>query len=75
MFVGRCGRARYGGEGYSDRVDLSQRLHDLNGLRIADGTTDVMRMTVVRQNSREKGERLWDLSVKGKSQSEKTQEK
>lgn len=38
----------YGGEGYSTRVDLGDRLRDLNGLRIADGTTDVMRMEVVR---------------------------
>lgn len=50
----------FGGEGYSDRVDLDDRLRDLNGLRIADGTTDVMRMEVVRQVY---GEDLWDMAV------------
>lgn len=50
----------FGGEGYSDRVDLGDRLRDLNGLRIADGTTDVMRMEVVRQVY---GEDLWDMAV------------
>lgn len=50
----------FGGEGYSDRVDLGDRLRDLNGLRIADGTTDVMRMEVVR---RIYGEELWDMAV------------
>lgn len=38
----------FGGEGYSGLVDLGDRLRDLNGLRIADGTTDVMRMNVVK---------------------------
>jgi alkylation response protein AidB-like acyl-CoA dehydrogenase len=40
----------FGAEGYSTRVDLGDRLRDLNGLRIADGTTDVMRMDVVRKS-------------------------
>lgn len=55
----------FGAEGYSDRVDLGDRLQDLNGLRIADGTTDVMRMSVVRQSYGEKGKKLWDMAVKG----------
>ncbi|MEX0642628.1 MAG: acyl-CoA dehydrogenase [Pirellulales bacterium] len=55
----------FGAEGYSDRVDLGARLQDLNGLRIADGTTDVMRMSVVAKSYGEKGKRLWDMAVKG----------
>lgn len=51
----------YGGEGYSTRVDLGDRLRDLNGLRIADGTTDVMRMEVVRQIY---GREFWDMAVR-----------
>ncbi len=54
----------FGAEGYSDRVDLGDRLQDLNGLRIADGTTDVMRMSVVRQSYGEKGKKLWDMATK-----------
>lgn len=50
----------FGGEGYSTRVDLGDRLRDLNGLRIADGTTDVMRMDVVRQIF---GEQFWRMAV------------
>lgn len=60
----------YGAEGYSDRVDLGDRLQDLNGLRIADGTTDVMRMDVVR-TSYDNGKELWNLAVRGKSKEEK----
>jgi alkylation response protein AidB-like acyl-CoA dehydrogenase len=41
-------------------VDLGDRLRDLNGLRIADGTTDVMRMEVVRQIF---GEEFWKMAV------------
>jgi len=51
----------YGGEGYSTRVDLGERLRDLHGLRIADGTTDVMRMEVVRQAF---GREFWDMAIK-----------
>jgi len=51
----------FGGEGYSNRVDLGDRLRDLNGLRIADGTTDVMRMEVVRHTF---GEEFWEMAVK-----------
>ncbi|MBO0696960.1 MAG: acyl-CoA/acyl-ACP dehydrogenase [Zavarzinella sp.] len=50
----------FGGEGYSTLVDLGDRLRDLNGLRIADGTTDVMRMEVVRQTF---GEEFWDMAA------------
>lgn len=53
----------FGGEGYSTRVDLGDRLRDLNGLRIADGTTDVMRMEVVRQTF---GEVFWDMAIQPK---------
>ena len=51
----------FGAEGYSNRVDLGDRLRDLNGLRIADGTTDVMRMDVVRQVY---GRELWDMAIR-----------
>ncbi len=37
----------HGAMGYSRQVDLGDRVRDLMGLRIADGTTDVMRMEVV----------------------------
>jgi alkylation response protein AidB-like acyl-CoA dehydrogenase len=53
----------FGAEGYSDRVDLGDRLQDLNGLRIADGTTDVMRMDVVRR-SYKNGKDLWNMAVR-----------
>lgn len=38
----------FGAQGYSGDVDLAQRVADLQGLRIADGTTHVMRQEVVR---------------------------
>jgi alkylation response protein AidB-like acyl-CoA dehydrogenase len=50
----------FGGEGYSDRVDIGDRVRDLNGLRIADGTTDVMRMDVVRHIY---GEEFWRMAI------------
>jgi alkylation response protein AidB-like acyl-CoA dehydrogenase len=53
----------FGGEGYSTRVDIGDRLRDLNGLRIADGTTDVMRMNVVRHLF---GQEFWDMAVEKK---------
>lgn len=52
----------FGGEGYSNLVDLGDRLRDLNGLRIADGTTDVMRMDVVRQTF---GDVFWEMAIEG----------
>lgn len=51
----------FGGEGYSDRVDLGDRLRDLNGLRIADGTTDVMRMVVVAKKF---GPEFWNMAIR-----------
>lgn len=53
----------FGGEGYSGLVDLGDRLRDLNGLRIADGTTDVMRMNVVRHTY---GQEFWDMAIQVK---------
>lgn len=50
----------FGGMGYSNLVDVGDRLRDLNGLRIADGTTDVMRMDVVRSIY---GEEFWKMAV------------
>ena len=50
----------FGAEGYSNRVDLAQRVADLQGLRIADGTTDVMREDVVRQIY---GNDFWDMAI------------
>ncbi|WP_197529487.1 acyl-CoA dehydrogenase family protein [Botrimarina mediterranea] len=50
----------HGGMGYSDEVDLGDRVRDLMGLRIADGTTDVMRMDVVRQAY---GEEFWEMAI------------
>jgi alkylation response protein AidB-like acyl-CoA dehydrogenase len=55
----------FGAEGYSGRVDLGDRLQDLNGLRIADGTTDVMRMSVVRSSYGDRGKKLWNMAIKG----------
>ncbi len=51
----------HGALGYSREVDLGDRVRDLMGLRIADGTTDVMRMTVVREKY---GFDLWEMSVR-----------
>ena len=53
----------FGREGYSDLVDLGDRLRDLNGLRIADGTADVMRSDVVRQQF---GSKFWKMATEGK---------
>ncbi|MBK7862924.1 MAG: acyl-CoA dehydrogenase family protein [Archangiaceae bacterium] len=51
----------HGAEGYAaDLTDLGQRVRDLQGLRIADGTTDIMREEVVRQVY---GRDLWDLAI------------
>ena len=51
----------HGAVGYSREVDLGDRVRDLMGLRIADGTTDVMRMTVVREKY---GFDLWEMSIR-----------
>ena len=52
----------FGGEGFFDLVDISDRLRDLNGLRIADVATDVMRSAVVRD---EFGREFWEMATKG----------
>jgi alkylation response protein AidB-like acyl-CoA dehydrogenase len=57
----------FGGEGYSDLVDIGDRVRDLTGLRIADGTTDVMRMEVVRKTF---GEQFWEMAVQPKTDKE-----
>jgi alkylation response protein AidB-like acyl-CoA dehydrogenase len=53
----------HGAEGYSpDLTDLGQRVRDLQGLRIADGTTHIMRQEVVRHVY---GADLWDMAIGG----------
>jgi alkylation response protein AidB-like acyl-CoA dehydrogenase len=51
----------HGALGYSRQVDLGDRVRDLMGLRIADGTTDVMRMEVVRSAY---GADLWRMAIR-----------
>ena len=51
----------HGALGYSRQVDLGDRVRDLMGLRIADGTTDVMRMEVVRSVY---GSEFWQMAVR-----------
>lgn len=58
-----CAMRAFGGEGYSTMVDLGDRLKDLQGLRIADGTTDVMRMEVVRNTY---GKEFWEMAIEPK---------
>ncbi|MGZ5280592.1 MAG: acyl-CoA dehydrogenase family protein, partial [Pseudobdellovibrionaceae bacterium] len=50
----------FGAEGYTDLTDLGTRVADLQGLRIADGTTHVMRQEVVRQVY---GQDFWNLAI------------
>jgi alkylation response protein AidB-like acyl-CoA dehydrogenase len=50
----------FGGAGYDAATGLEKRYRDLLGLRIADGTTDVLRSQVARAFL---GERLYDLSL------------
>lgn len=52
----------FGAEGYSNKVDLGQRVIDLMGLRIADGTTDVLRSEVVRKVY---GNDFWEMAITG----------
>ncbi len=64
----------HGAMGYSRNVDLGDRVRDLMGLRIADGTTDVMRMSVVKETY---GTPLWVMAVYGnhdKPESAKTKD-
>jgi len=58
----------HGALGYSRQVDLGDRVRDLMGLRIADGTTDVMRMEVVRAVY---GPNLWKMAVRSYQAEEK----
>lgn len=51
----------HGAMGYSRDGDIGDRVRDLMGLRIADGTTDVMRMTVVRD---EYGYDFWKMAIR-----------
>lgn len=51
----------HGALGYSREVDLGDRVRDLMGLRIADGTTDVMRMEVVREVH---GKEYWEMAIR-----------
>ena len=50
----------FGAHGYTDQTDLPRRVADLQGLRIADGTTHVLRQDVVR---RLYGDDLWNMAV------------
>jgi len=50
----------FGGAGYDTATGLEKRHRDLLGLRIADGTTDVLRSQVARAFL---GERLYELSL------------
>lgn len=63
----------HGALGYSRHVDLGDRVRDLMGLRIADGTTDVMRMEVVRSVY---GYDFWNMAVRSyKAEERETVEK
>lgn len=62
----------HGAMGYSRQTDLGDRVRDLMGLRIADGTTDVMRMSVVKSTF---GSELWKMSVYGVWESKESNEK
>jgi alkylation response protein AidB-like acyl-CoA dehydrogenase len=64
----------HGALGYSRQVDLGDRVRDLMGLRIADGTTDVMRMEVVRSVY---GTDFWKMAIRSykSSEQEKGEEK
>ncbi len=61
----------HGALGYSGQVDLGDRVRDLMGLRIADGTTDVMRMEVVRSVY---GYDLWNMAVRSYKSDESSDE-
>lgn len=51
----------FGAEGYSDLVDVGDRLQDVNGLRSADGAADVMRSAVV---SKAYGSDFWKMAFR-----------
>jgi alkylation response protein AidB-like acyl-CoA dehydrogenase len=50
----------FGAQGYTNQTDLPRRVADLQGLRIADGTTHVLRQDVVR---RFYGDDFWDMAI------------
>lgn len=50
----------FGAHGYSNKTDLAQRVADLQGLRIADGTTHIMRQEVVRKTY---GDDFWQMAI------------
>jgi alkylation response protein AidB-like acyl-CoA dehydrogenase len=50
----------FGAHGYTNQTDLPRRVADLQGLRIADGTTHVLRQDVVR---RFYGDDFWDMAI------------
>src|SRR5690606_13038986 len=56
-----AGMRAHAAVGSSRDVDLGDRVRDLMGLRIADGTTDVMSMTVVREMY---GYDFWKMSIR-----------
>lgn len=62
----------HGALGYSKDVDFGDRVRDLMGLRIADGTTDVMRMSVVKDVY---GSDLWVMAVYGPEAFEKKKQR
>ena len=53
----------FGARGYSMQEQLSKRLNDLYGMRIADGTRDVLRSQIARSII---GEKLYELSLNRK---------
>ena len=59
----------FGGAGYNAATGLEKRHRDLLGLRIADGTTDVLRSQVARAFL---GEKLYELSLSRSSVVETT---
>ena len=50
----------HGAAGYSKELDLEERLRDIYGLRIADGTTDVLRSQVARSKI---GNQIYNMSL------------
>jgi alkylation response protein AidB-like acyl-CoA dehydrogenase len=60
----------HGALGYSRDVDIGDRVRDLMGLRIADGTTDVLRMTVV---SDAYGDDFWKMAIRSYKGEEREQ--
>jgi alkylation response protein AidB-like acyl-CoA dehydrogenase len=55
----------HGAHGFSDEVDLSQRVNDLLGLTIADGASDVLMSSYVRKVF---GKPFWDIPFGNKKE-------